>query len=92
MGTSLELHDGRLNRTNKIYLMSYLTVVPTPKMYELLITFSLVMLDYPMSGWVGGRFLAPTGAQGVTLSVCPSVRLSVRHKVLSRFLNLHLSC
>ena len=28
----------------------------------------------------GEIFLAPIGAQGVTMSVCPSVRLSVRDK------------
>ena len=33
-------------------------------------------------------FLAPTGAQGVSLSVCPSVRLSGTK--CSRALNLHL--
>ena len=37
------------------------------------------------------QFLAPTGAQEVTLCVRLSVRLFVRHKVLIRPLNLHLS-
>ena len=38
------------------------------------------------------NFLAPSGAQGVAMSVCLSVRQSVRHShSLSRALNLHLS-
>ena len=59
IGTSLELH-GRLNPTHKIQRSRVQWVVglivtlryfadPTPKMYGLLTTFSLIMLDYPMS-------------------------------------------
>ena len=54
LGTSLELH-GRLNHTKKMYwsrsgfwiiVTLWYFADPTPKMYGLLTTFSLIMLDY----------------------------------------------
>ena len=45
-------------------------------------------LFYPQTGL---SFLAPTGAQGVTMSVRPSVRLAQYAQEQSRAVNLHLS-
>ena len=71
-----------------------------PLIYVLLIMFSSIMISLVLAvclvriwgGQIRGilpRFLAPTGAQEVTLSVRPSVRLS--SDKLSRAVNLHLS-